>query len=194
MKLGIVSSVVVAMALLLPAGTVLAQDESPTPAPSMTPAGAAFAAAFPGEIGGVSLSGKIEIYSGATPEQFDAQALPLLEDVAEEAGVGLDAVLVGQALSIDMLAPDAQAVWIAAIQVPGMDPATGADLMLELFTGSTDEGLLVTEDEVASRPVTIVASPEEPEAPVIIYAAGDIAWLVMTQSVDLLEETISKLP
>ena len=194
-RLSAFGSLGMAAALLVPAGTALAQEASPTAEATLAPAAQAFAEAFPDEIGGVALADLIEVASADAPDVMDAETLPLLEEVIVGLGVGLDAVLVGQAATFtDLFDEDGDGVWIIAIQIPGMDPATGSDLMLGLFTASGEEDLVITETEVAERSVTRVASTDDSEAAFIIYAVGDIAWVVATQSTDLLEETISKLP
>ena len=194
-RLSTFGALAIVAALLVPAGTTLAQDASPTVEATLAPAAQVFAEAFPDEVGGVALADLIEVASADAPDVMDAETLPILEKVTMGLGVGLDAVLIGQAATFtDLFAEDEDGVWIIAIQIPGMDPATGSELMLSLFTASGEEDLVITEAEVAERSVTRVASADDPEAAFSIYAVGDIAWLIATPSTDLLEETISKLP
>ena len=194
MRLRTFGSVAMTVALLAPGATVMAQEESPAAEATMSPVAEAFAATFPDEIGGVSVFDIVEVFVADDPDQLDAASLPLLEQAAAAAGVGLDAVLIGQALTIDLFDEDAEGVWIVAIHVPGMEPAAGTDLVLDLFTGSADEELLVAGSEVAGRSVTSVTSAEDPSAEMIIYSAADTAWVVMSPSPALLEEAVSKLP
>jgi hypothetical protein len=194
MKLHRLGSVIIAAALLIPAGSALAQEESPAPAASLTPAAESLVAAFPAELGGISLDGLVEVAAADTPDNLDPEMLPLLEEVATGASVGLDAVLVGQAMTTGIFDEDPNGAWLIAIQVPGMEPETGSAFMVSLFTSFADEELVVSETEIAGRSVTQVASAEEPTAAFNVYAGGDIAWVIMTESAEVLEEAISQLP
>lgn len=195
MRLKTIGSLALAAALLVPGGSALAQEESPAAEATLAPAAQAFAEAFPDELGGVSLAGLVEILAADAPDAMDPESTPMLEELAEGLGVGLGDVLIGQAMTFtDLFAEDQEGAWLIGIHVPGMDPATGSDLMVTLFTAMADEGLVVTETEVADRPVTRVADAEDPESAFNVYAGGDMAWVVMTPSAALLEEAISKLP
>ena len=195
MRFSSVGSLALAAALLVPGGSVLAQEASPAAEATLAPAAQAFAEAFPAELGGVSLAGLVEVVSADAPDAIDPEATPMLEEVAEGLGLGLDAVLIGQAMTMtDLLSEDQDGAWVIGIQVPGMDPATGSDLMVRLFTTQADEGFVITETEVAERTVTRVADAEDPESAFTVYAGGDMAWVVMTPSSELLEEAVSKLP
>jgi hypothetical protein len=195
MRLNTIGSLALAAAMVVPAGTALAQEASPTAEATLSPAAQAFAEAFPAEVGGVSLADLVEVSPADAPDVMDAEVSPMLEEVADGLGVGLGAVLVGQAATFtDLFDEDADGAWIIAIQIPGMDPATGSDLMVRLFTTYADEDWVITETEVAERPVTRVASVDDAEAAFNVYAGGDMAWVVMTASTELLEEAISQLP
>lgn len=188
----------IALTLLLPSAAALAQDESPPPSaqPALSPAAQEFADAFPDEIGGVSLAGRVEITGASEPDGLDPAALPIITDLTADLGIGLDDILVASAMTFDdLFAEEATGVWIMAMMAPGMAPEAGVDLMLELWTMDVEEeALVISETSIAEREVTRIASAEDPDAAFNLYGSDSIVWMVAAEDPALLEETLSKLP
>jgi hypothetical protein len=192
MKITRIASLFIAAALVVPTGTAFAQEESMEPEASLSPEAQSFADLFPVEIGGVELAGRIEVMSG-TSEDFEST--PELDAMIEDLGIGLEDVLVGQAMTFDdFFDEEAEGAWIIAFQIPGMDPETGEALMVEMWTAEAPEETVVAEAEVAGRTVTRITVPEEAGAAIDIYASEDTVWFVVASDPELQEEAVSQLP
>jgi hypothetical protein len=191
-------SLAIALTLLLPSAAALAQDASPPPSaqPTLSPAAQEFADAFPAEIGGVALAGRVEITEASAPDQMDPATLPLITDLAADLAIDLDEILVASAMTFDdFFAEEATGVWIMALMAPGMTPEAGVDFMLELWTmEAVEEALVISETQIAEREVTRIASAEDPDAAFNLYGSDGIVWMVAADDPALLEETLSKLP
>ncbi len=192
MKLARIVSLLMAAALLVPTGTALAQEESAAPEVALSPEAQAFVDLFPAEIGGVALAGRIEVITGTSD---DFESTPELDALMGDLGIGLEDVLVGQAMTFDdLFEEEAQGAWVIAFQIPGMEPEVGEALMVEMWTADADEGTEVAEAEVAGRAVTRITVPDEPGSAIDIYASGDTVWFVVASSPELQAEAISQLP
>lgn len=191
-------SLAVALTLLVPAGAALGQDASSSPIaePTLSPVAQAFADVFPGEIGGVSLDGLIEVGDLSEPDALDPAAMPLMAGLAEDLGIGLEDILMaGAATFSDFFAEEPDGVWIMAIQAPGMAPDVGVDLMVELWTMEAEDADIVIEQvQIAGRDVTRVAAAAGAAGGALnFYGSEGIAWMVAGPDA-LLEEALSKLP
>ena len=192
MRLARIASLLMAAALLVPTGVALAQEESTASDEALSPEAQAFVDLFPAVIGGVELAGRVEVLTGASE---DFESTPELDAIIADLGIGLEDVLVGQAMTFDdLFDEEAQGAWIIAFRIPGMEPEAGEALMVEMWTAEAEAGVEVAEAEVAGRAVSRITVPDEPGSAIDIYAAGDTVWFVVASNPEMQAEAISQLP
>jgi hypothetical protein len=172
---------VTTLLLVLPAGVVVAQDESPAPDPLVALADSPFAGIFPTELGGLPWD---ELTVAVGQESFsdsDAEEAARLAALIEGLGATIDDVTTVNASrsSEDF----SEFTFLVAFRVAGVD----ADLLLEAFAPVFAESLEepVQEDgQVAGKDVVTVYDAAS-EAfffgevqPIHMYATGDTLWMI----------------
>ncbi len=191
MRFAKTATAVLALALLLPAGTVAAQDASPVPS-AEPPVGVALDL-IPTEAGGLVLREQAMTFSGQEMrDNSDADELVLLDTAIAAAGdpeidsMGVAAVLASTA--------DGQGgIMLQAIEIPGLAPSDGIAFwtaMLDLANEtSTSE-----EVDVAGKTAVAYTSPDDPDMTAHLYAVEGAAWLIIASDAALLEDVLSELP
>ena len=177
---------------MLPA-TVLAQEESPSPAaesaaPSAqstlpppelaTPQGegaARLLEALPHELAGVPFDpDNVTLLSGDQVAGGNDSVMAQYRAVEEATGVAVaDMVLLTSYVETEA----GDLVVLGGLLVPGADASVARDVILDVMTET--DGATVEEAEIADLPVTVVVEDGLAGSTTYVYPSGDILWLVL---------------
>lgn len=194
--------------LLVPGQAVVAQDPSPSAAPTsrapeatetstIAPEAAELLALFPTEIAGqpiveqpLVIVGE-DLISDLDPEnEDDARELTQVEVLLEAAGATIEDVT--SASVFVELASDEFAL-LGAFRIEGSDAQTTLDIFAETFALDVDEPVTETV-EIGGREARQVSSAADPEGdPFIFLFSGDVTWVVVAPE-EVREEIVSSLP
>ncbi len=207
MRLVHIATTVMSAALLLPAGTALAQEASPStgsplpaasadasviPDASADPAVDALLALIPVEASGLALREGAATFGAEEMRANSADdELVLLDQLISAAGDPTEGL--GVAAVFATTAEDDGGIMLQAISVPGMLPPDGVKFwssMLDL----ANETSQTEEVEIAGKTVTAYTSSDDPGITAHLYATDGAAWLIIASDPAMLDDLLTQLP
>lgn len=207
MRLTNITTIALAATLLLPSGTALAQDPSPTmadpmasaapaateaPLASATPVAQDLLALIPVEAAGLALREQAVTFSADEMRANSAEdELVVLDALIDAAGRPTEGM--GVAAVFATTADGVGGIMMQAIKVPGMQPKDGVAFwtsMLDLAneTSSTEQA------EIAGKSATSYVSPDDPNITAYLYGADGAAWLIIASDEAMLDDIFTQLP
>jgi hypothetical protein len=194
-KLHSLSAVALTAALLLPAGTAMAQDEAVASvgpdavAADRDPRLTELLALLPSELAGASLADNLTL---ATGEQLFALMRPeesaIIQSVLDAGGKSV-ADYAAATTWLSIAATDV--VVVQAHRIAGVDASATVDAWVEALTVNLADPE-VGEGLVAGRPVTLVSDASAPEVPTLhLFPVGDVTWMIVAADQAVVEQAMA---
>jgi hypothetical protein len=194
-KLASLSALALSALLLLPAGSVMAQDDAVASAgpdavaADQDPRLTELVALLPAELAGASLADNLTL---ATGEQLFALMRP--EESAIIQGM-LDAggtTVADYAAATTWLPVTATSVVVVqAHRIAGIDADATTDAWVEVLTVNLADPQ-VSAGSVAGRPVTLISDAAAPEVPSLyLFPEGDVTWMIVAADEAIVEEAMA---
>lgn len=183
-------TVLLAVALLLPAGAALAQDDGATPAAeaSADPRIEELAALVPPALAGLPLADNLQF---ATGEQLFGVMQPaeseIIQGVLDETGTS---VADYAAVTTFLQPSENEIVVIQAHRIEGIDASQTVDAWVEVLSMNLEEPS-IEEGFIGGRPVTLISDTAVPEIPLLhLFPAGDVMWMIVAADAAIVEEAM----
>jgi hypothetical protein len=196
-KLRLLPILALSAALLLPAATATAQDDAQgSPAPNASAAAddtrlAELQALVPESLAGLALRDQLQLAAGETLAGVMSDAERTELDAMLEAN---DKTLADYAAASALLSiTDTDIVVVQAHRISDIDASATIGSWAEILSLNLTEPL-VRDEALAGRDVTVVADTSQPDfAPLYLFPAGDVVWMVVAADEALVEEAVNVL-
>lgn len=191
MRLAKAATAVIALALLLPAATTVAQDGSPAASTDRAVTGALDL--IPVEAGGLVLREEAMTYSGEEMRDNSAADELALLDIAIAAAGDPDIDTMGVAAVLASTADGQGGIMLQALEVPGLPAPDGIAFwtaMLDLANETSSS----EEIDVAGKVAVAYTSPDDPDVTAYLYAVEGAAWLIIASDPVILGDVLAELP